>query len=439
MKKRWTALLLALAMLSALAVGALADEQKKEETAAQTAPDAAGTLSFENLAARMRTGNYSLLALEENIALIKSTDYEKVEQELRDGLNEIANAQWSMASLGSIGTTALSSSLSGEKPSRSDGALSGAINAVGAAVGKLASQSLQQQYDALREQFDNVRDGKLQKDNADLVRQLRATEDSVVMMGETLYITLLGLEKQSAALARQDAALGRTVEELELRYRLGQISAMTLEQAKAGKAQLESGKATLDMNIAALRRQLNAMVGEDLTAPLTLGSLPAVTAEQLSAMDAEKDLEKARAASYDLYAAKKTLDDADEEYDDSGAKSYYNEKDYKKVQARHKWQSAQYTYNAAVQSFELSFRSLYDSVKDCAQILSAAKVSLECERSDLAAAQLKYEQGTISANALHTAEDELYAAQDTVSGAESDLFTAYNNYRWAVEYGLLAG
>ena len=34
MKKRWTALLLALAMLSALAVGALADEQKKDETAA---------------------------------------------------------------------------------------------------------------------------------------------------------------------------------------------------------------------------------------------------------------------------------------------------------------------------------------------------------------------------------------------------------------------
>ena len=45
MKKRWTALLLALAMLSALAVGALADEQDKEKTAAeetaQTTPDAA--------------------------------------------------------------------------------------------------------------------------------------------------------------------------------------------------------------------------------------------------------------------------------------------------------------------------------------------------------------------------------------------------------------
>ena len=442
MKKRWTALLLALAMLSALAVGALADEQKKDEPAAetaQTAPDAAGTLSFENLGARMKEKSYALLALEESIALVESTDYEKVEQELRDGLNEIADAQWGMTALGSAGTAALSSSLMAGTPDASDYALAGAVDAVGGAVGRLASQSIQTQYDALRERFDDVRDGKLQRDNEGVIRQLKSMENNTVQMMQNVYITLLGLEEQSAALARQDAALDRTLAELELRYQLGQISTMTLEQAKAGKIQLESGKATLDMNITALRRQLNAMVGEELTAPLTLGALPAVTAEQLSAMDVEKDLEKAKAASYDLYAAKKTLDDADEEYDDSGAKSYYNERDYKKVQARHKWQSAQYTYNATVQKYELTFRSLCDKVKDCAQILSAAKVSLECERSDLAAAQLKYEQGTISENALHTAEDELYTAQDTVSGAERDLFTAYNNYRWAVDYGLLAG
>ena len=91
MKKRWTALLLALAMLSALAVGALADEQDKEKTAAeetaQTAPDAAGTLSFENLGARMKEKSYALLALEESIALVESTDYKKVEQELPNSSN----------------------------------------------------------------------------------------------------------------------------------------------------------------------------------------------------------------------------------------------------------------------------------------------------------------------------------------------------------------
>ena len=411
MKKRWTALLLALAMLSALAVGALADEQKKDETAAetaQTAPDAAGTLRFENLSARMKTGYYTVMSLEENIAAIECIDYDKMYEDLRDGLNQIAEAQWMMLQIPGAGET-------------------------------YTYKSLQDQYDTLRKTFDDIKDGKLQQDNADLVRQLRDAENQLLMAGQTLYINLLGLEDQSAALTRQTAALDRTIEEVKLRYELGQVSAMTLQQTEAGKAQVESGKAAIDAAVAQLRRQLNAMTGEELTAPLTLNALPGVTAEQLAAMDVEKDLEKAKAASYDLYAAKLTLDDADEEYKDKARDLGYNEDNYEYIAVKHRWQAAQYTYNAAVQNFELSFRSLYDSVQSYASALNAAKVSLECERSDLAAAQLRYEQGTISENALHTAEDELYTAQDTVSGAERDLFTAYNNYRWAVDYGLLAG
>ena len=411
MKKRWTALLLVLAMLSALAVGALADEQKKDETAAeetaQTTPDAAGTLSFENLGARMRTGNYTLLSLEENVAAIECLDYDKMYEDLRNGLNSIASAQWGLIQMGQ-----------GES---------------------YTYETLTQRYDALRKTFDDIKEGKLQQDNADLVRQLRNMQDSLTAMGESLYVNLLSLEDQSAALTRQTAALDRTIEEVKLRYELGQVSAMTLQQTEAGKAQVESGKAAIDAAVAQLRRQLNAMIGEELTAPLTLNALPGVTAEQLAAMDVEKDLEKAKAASYDLYAAKLTLEDADEEYKDKAGDLGYNEDNYEYIAVKHRWQAAQYTYNAAVQNFELSFRSLYDSVQSYASALNAAKVSLECERSDLAAAQLRYEQGTISENALHTAEDELYTAQDTVSGAERDLFTAYNNYRWAVDYGLLAG
>ena len=412
MKKRWTALLLALAMLSALAVGALADEQKKDETAAeetaQTAPDAAGTLRFENLSARMKTGYYTVMSLEENIAAIECIDYDKMYEDLRDGLNQIAEAQWMMLQIPGAGET-------------------------------YTYKSLQDQYDTLRKTFDDIKDGKLQQDNADLVRQLRDAENQLLMAGQTLYINLLGLEDQSTALTRQTAALDRTIEEVKLRYELGQVSAMTLQQTEAGKARVESGKAAIDAAVAQLRRQLNAMTGEELTAPLTLNALPEVTAEQLASMDVEKDLEKAKAVSYDLYAAKLTLEDADEEYKDKAGDLGYNEDNYEYIAVKHRWQAAQYTYNAAVQSFELSFRSLYDSVQSYASALNAAKVSLECERSDLAAAQLRYEQGTISENALHTAEDELYTAQDTVSGAERDLFTAYNNYRWAVDYGLLAG
>ena len=101
MKKRLTALLLALTLLSALVVGIAADEQTEETAAetAQTTPDAAGTLSFGNLGARMRAESYSLLVLEENIAAIESMDYDKLEEELRDKLNETADSQWKAAQL----------------------------------------------------------------------------------------------------------------------------------------------------------------------------------------------------------------------------------------------------------------------------------------------------------------------------------------------------
>ena len=82
-------------------------------------------------------------------------------------------------------------------------------------------------------------------------------------------------------------------------------------------------------------------------------------------------------------------------------------------------------------------RSLYLQVKDYQQVLAAARTSLAVEEDSFAAAQLKFEQGTISQNALLEAKDKVSAAQETVDGAEIDLFSAYNNYRWAVDRGIL--
>ena len=167
MKKRWTALLLALAMLSALAVGALADEQKKDETAAeetaQTTPDAAGTLRFENLSARMKTGYYTVMSLEENIAAIECIDYDKMYEDLRDGLNQIAEAQWMMLQIPGAGET-------------------------------YTYKSLQDQYDTLRKTFDDIKEGKLQQDNADLVRQL-----PVLLGGMAVYALEVWLAYRNSA------------------------------------------------------------------------------------------------------------------------------------------------------------------------------------------------------------------------------------------------
>ena len=304
-------------------------------------------------------------------------------------------------------------------------------------TGSYAYEQLDQTYKSLREQFDAIKDGELQKDNAAAVHQLKSLQDQIVMGGEMLYATIAGLETQEASLQRQLTALNRTVEELELRYQMGQVSALQLTQTKAGRTQLASGLETLRMNIRNTKIQLEMMIGAEQTGQIVLGQIPEVTEKQLAAMDLEKDLLTAKDRSYELYAAAKKLEEPQETYKDLGKQYDYNEKNMQFRQAKHNWQAAQYTYNDTVQSYELKFRNLYAQVQDYKQILDAAKVSLECEKASYAATELRHEQGTVSTNALLDAKDSLNDAEEKVQTASNDLFSSYNTYCWAVEHGVL--
>lgn len=395
------------------------------EPAPEASPDPAGALSFANVDQRVRAGNLNYLVLEESIAQVEAIDYEELQEDLREGLNDIANLQWQTHMSGSM------------IPPTGNDALDQALQGMLSMSASSASQSLQSQYDALREQFDDLKDGKIQQDAADSVRQLRATQDNLVMLTQSMYIQLSGLQATDAALDRGLAALDRTIQEMELRYQLGQISALTLQQTRASRTSLLSQQQTLASSAQTLTMNLESMIGADLTGSLRLSALPQVSQEELDAMDLEEDLAAAREASYELYAAKKTLDDAQETYEDAGDQYHYNDRHYEFVQAQHAWQAAQYTYDGAVQSFELSFRTLYAQVKDYQQVLQAAQTALAVEQDNCAVDQLKYEQGTISKNALLTAQDDLAAAEETVATAQRNLFSAYNNYRWAVDSGIL--
>jgi outer membrane protein TolC len=365
-------------------------------------PDAAGELSFENLSDRM-TANYpALQALEEAIASISVTDFEQLREDMTDNLSDLISAQWLNLSYANDTYTA---------------------------------QSLQQAYDALRDSYDDLREGKLQKNMAEAVRALENTEDQILMAGETLYITLQGLNQQDAQLGRQLESLDRTVQEMELRYQLGQISALQLQQVKAGRTSLASGRDTLEMNIKSLSMQMQMMVGAPITGELKLSALPEVTDAQLNAMDLEKDLARAKLNSYALLDAKNTLDDAEEQFKDDI--KGHSTPDYQYVAAQHTWEAAQRQYEGTVQTFEGNFRTLYLQVKDYKQILEAAKVQLALQKDTYASVQTKYDLGNISLNTLLDAQDDVAAAEDAVRSAAVDLFSAYNNYRWAVDRGIL--
>ena len=366
-------------------------------------PDAVGTVSFANVSRRLRENNLSVLSLEENINAIKAIDYEKMGDDIRKNLNGIAERQWYL--------------ITNDQ--------------------SIAAHSLSSSYNSLKDTFDDIRDGKLQEDNEAVIRQLENAQNQVAMAGESLYIALTEMELNGQTLSRSITALDRTIKELNLRYDLGQISALTLEQTKAGRTSALSGQETLTMNICTYKTQLEQMIGAELTGKIKLQGLPQVTDQQLAAMDLDKDLAAAKEASYTLFAAQRTLDDARDDFKDTAEANMYSTGKYQYVAAQHQWQAAQYTYNAAVQSFETSFRTLYLQVKDYQQVLQAAKTALATEQDNFAAAQKKHDLGNLSDNALADAKDKVSEAQDKVDGAAIDLFSAYNNYRWAVDHGIL--
>ena len=74
--------------------GPPAEETGPAEEPTQTyIPDPVGSISFANLESRMREGSLSLLALEEQIQVLESIDYDEMKEDIRKGLNEIANQQ----------------------------------------------------------------------------------------------------------------------------------------------------------------------------------------------------------------------------------------------------------------------------------------------------------------------------------------------------------
>ena len=435
MRKQITAMALSLALCgSLLSATALAAETpsgaadaamaaagvKDGQTVTQKelyAADPEGTVSFANLEARVRENNLTIRMLEESIASIDVVDYEKMYDELKDGLNEIAKIQRTMLQLGQLDSAMGNTSLSGSFSS------------------EYIFSNLDASYDSLRETFDDLKDGKIQGDYAAAKRQLENAENQVVMGAETLYMAILEMQNTRASLQRQLDALDRTVEEMELRYKLGQISALTLQQVKNGRTQLASGIATLDMNIRNYTRQLEVMLGLEQTGSLTLAEPPQVSDKQVAEMDYDTALAAAKEKSYDLFAAQKTLDDAEETYKDSI--KGYGQNNYHYKSAVHTYEAAKYTYQSTVQSFEMNFRTMYDAVADYQQVLKASQSALDYQKNACAASQLKYQQGTISKNSLLEALDSLASAEADVATAKHNLFSAYHTYLWAVEYGIL--
>ncbi len=435
--KRFFSLLCALALCVGMVPAALAAGTAKPEKKPST-------VGWAELDGRIREG-FAALSVSEQLDQLEALDFDELREELLDDrqklidqINKIAGAPFASAvDVNGIVNGAVPDAATPAEAGIIAGTMAGTLTSNLAAMQAQASSALSMldtQYDALQDTIDDLDDGEPQKDNDDRIRQLRDGVEQIVAGGQTLYLTIVGLENTRADALRGLDTLDRNLTELRARQKLGQVSAQTVASLEQTRRQTANQLAVLETSISACKAQLQLLMGEEADGALTLGALPAVDWKTLEAMDPDKDLPLAKERSVALYQAKLALDDAGEAWDDYDEGLYQN---YHYDMARHAWSAAQFTYTSQVKSFETAFRALYETVQADWGTLQAKLEATEHARTLFAAERTKHERGLISENKLKEARDSLEAAFSEERSARLQLFQDYHAYENAVQHGIL--
>ncbi|MBQ6698581.1 MAG: TolC family protein [Oscillospiraceae bacterium] len=373
-------------------------------TAETVSDTSASTLSWEKLEEQIKAKSPSYQILDKNISSIEIVDYTYLYNSMQKQLNELSSMQSFLLE-------------SGDREK---------LNSVNSSMA------------ALRNTYEDIRDGKLQRDSDDAVNKLRDMQNQVLSAGQTLYITILSLEQSLADGERGLSALQRALTEMQLRHTLGQVSDIKLKELERKYDDTKSQLKTLENTITSLKAQLQLLIGEAPTGEAELEALPPVSVDEISSLTPETDLIAAKEKNYSISTAAVALEKAEEDVSDKNSDYLSGSiKRYELTSAEHTRDAAKLSLISAEQSFEFSFRNLHRSVLNYLQIWENKKATAEYQQQLLALSEKQYELGRISYFALLNAQDNASNALSDAESAERDLFSALNNYRNAVMYGFV--
>lgn len=362
-------------------------------------PDAEGQVSFRSLESRVRKGNLAALSLQSSLDSQKAFNRERAYQDLVDAINYMVDCSWG----GPMGTST-------------------AMNAT---------------IETMRDQLDPLKEKNYKETMETVSRQIEGAIWQIISGTESLYLNILSYESNLEDLNRGLAAMERSIQEIDLRYSLGQISQLTLQQLNVTQQNTKSQAESMQLALENMRTSLNVMLGEPPDTILALQGLPPSSAQnnKILALGYKVALTQAKQMSFSLYSAENTLKDEEEAWTD--AKGDYGSQGYNYKVAEQKYQAAVYTYASDVKNFEISFHGLYQAVPDAKQALQAVDITCLYQEKNYAVAQTKHKQGQLSDYQLETIKEDVLAAQSALTVAEIKAFTASNQYQRAVEFGIV--
>ena len=448
MKKRFAALCLTCSALLSLSTPAAAvrapnDSGQPQSSTGNTSVTipSDGTLSFDQIGPRVKANNLTLKAAQESLKSAEAMDWDEamelqISMLVSSGAGQLAEAKQKITEAISAINQA-SGIIEDAEGFVNNIVLAGSLTSLGQ-YSQIQAESLKASLESMEDQLDDLKDQKedYQKTLEDTARQIDYAAAQTIAGAESLYLTILSTQLQLEALQETMESTQRSLQEVELRYELGQVSQLTLLQAQSGYDSLKASMDSLENTISTLYSSLQSLMGDVPTGRLTLTSTPYVTQGQLAAISYTSDLEKAKENSYTLYASARSVEDAKQAMDDARREEGKNSYQYK--MAEYTYQSTLYQNDATIAEFELSFQSLYKALAPAQAALSAKESALAYEEQVYAVAERKHELGNLSDNALLDAKNTLNTAKRDVTAAEMELYTAYHSYEQAVKQGLVS-
>lgn len=410
------------------------------------------TLSFSQISSQIQSSNLNVLSVQEGLLAAEAFDRDKAYNKLKDTIDDMTDTIWTLTTTSGklvetvVGKLTASTGGVGAALSQAQGSLTGIDSAALTAVGNAAAQkaylmvqidNMKAAVESMEDQLDALKKEEYQKTLTDTKRMVASTVAQIVSGAESLYITILSTELQLDSLKDTLEMTKRSVRELELRYERGQISKLTLKQVQQAHDSLASSVSDLENTLETMYTSLRYMLGDTAERDWKLMPLPLVSTDYIDSISYEDDLKIAKERSYAVYSAGRTLENAAETWKE--AKKDHGKNTYEYKMAEHTYQSAVYQHDASIQNFELSFLNAYQALIPARNAWNTAESAYTYQEAVYASAELKYKLGKLSANALAEEKNTLESAARDVTAAETKLFSLWNAYSQAVEFGLVSG
>ena len=346
-------------------------------------------LPFGTLRERLEKNNSNVKALQAQIADLSDIDS-----------NSLTGAVIELRKLDS----ALNGALYGiQDPSAVDPGVYAAL----AMLLQVNSANIRSQISTLDGQIDSLKISKRTGENS-----LKNGIDQIVKGTETLYIAIATMEANLGSIERGLQTLDRAIAIYEKQYELGMASLYDLESMRHQRDSAVSSLRGLLFQIKSSKITLEGMCGLPLTGTTRLEHLVIPGEEAVNGVDFDGELRRAIGKNVDVMNAR-----VQEDYDHSDANEY--------------------AVKAAEDSFTYNFKVICLTVGEKWRLTEAAQETLTFQRRTFEITAKKYDLGMVSEEEYLAGKNDVLQAESDLYNTQIELFSAYNNYTWARDYGIV--